>query len=963
MDKQRLNDIIESMADWVWEIDSQGRYTFVSDRVEAILGYRPDELLGKTPLDFMPADEAARLTPILGLILDTKAPFRDLQNANLHRDGSIRQILTSGVPILGPDESLLGFRGTDKDITRRQEVEDRLRESESQLKAIFDNSFIGIMLLTDDRIITRANSRLAQILGYASPSEIIGLSVRELHLSEDRFIEFGKLFYEQLSNRDQSHIDYSLRRKDGSALHCMLSGKALDTAIPTDLAKGVIWIVDDIDDLKRAERALRESEARYRALFESGSEGMMVLRDGRFVTINMAARHMLGLDLDDSSCDLDPAALSPPTQPDGQDSASKAGQMIALALQHGTHRFEWEHQRHNGGRFQVEVTLSRVNLEGDDTLLVTWYDLSHQHQIEYLSYHDQLTNLPNAHLLRERLSQTLKFAGFSRSRVAILTLDLDGFRHVMDSHRHEVWEQVLKSLAIRLVAHSPPDAIVARVSGDVFTLIIDNAVDRDWTTQQARRLQDCLHAPLPLLHGGELCMTVCIGIALYPDDGRDAIELLRDAGSALHSAKRNGSGSIAFYTPEMTTSSANRLQLLQQLRQALQCDEFELHYQPKIDLATATIVGSEALIRWRRPDGVLVSPGEFIPLVETTDLVHPVGHWVLQAALQQMRTWSAASLPPQIVSINIAGPQFASETLPDEIAAALAETGIPPSLFQIELLESQLLDDPDKARRQLIAIRKLGVTVALDDFGTGYSSLSYLSGFPVDFLKIDRSFVNNLVEDAGNLAIVRATIAMAHGLGMRVVAEGVETDAQIALLHRLGCDVVQGYRTGKPMPAADFARLIAADPGTVLPPALIKLTTQGVLIVEDDPVQRRLLSAQLTNRGLTIFAVDCAEAVWEILDHEQIYLLIADYGLPGMDGITLLEQTRQRYPDIVRIMLSAASEAAIPSGAINRGGVFRYLTKPCRTEHLRAAAREGVQLARMLRQTRVESLPEPNATA
>lgn len=962
MDKQRLNDIIESMADWVWEVDSQMRYTFVSGRVEAILGYRPDELLGKTPFDLMPVEETARLTPIVQDILVRKAPFRDLHNVNRHRDGSIRHSLTNGIPVLGTDGTLLGFRGTDRDITSENNVEERLRESDAQLLAIAENMLIGIMLLTDDHVIARANDRLAEILGYASPADMIGLSTRALHLSEDRFIEFGRTVHEPLRQREQLHVEYQLRRQNGSPVHCVLSGRALDAGKPADLSRGLLWVVDDVDDLKRTQRALRESEARYRALFESSNEGMLVIRDGRFVSVNLAAQRILGLEFPDGCCDLALASVSPLTQPDGQDSAIKARQMIELALQRGTHRFEWEYQRGDGGRFRVEATLSRIQLDDDDALLVTWYDLSRQHEIDYLSYHDQLTHLPNARLLRERLTQTIKFAGFARSRVAVLTLDLDGFKHVMDSHRLEVWEQVLKTLAGRLVANSPTAAIVARMNGDVFTIALDDAVDQDWAIHQARRLQACLYAPLRLQDGGELCVTVCIGIALYPDHARDALELMRDAGSALHAAKQAGPGSVVLYAPEMTTASSRRLQLLQQLRQALQCDEFELHYQPKIDLATATIIGSEALIRWRRPDGVLVAPGEFIPLVETTDLVHPVGRWVLHAVLRQMRSWSAAALPLLPVSINIAGPQFVSGTLPEEIAAALSEAGIAPALLQIELLESLLLNDPEQARRQLTAIRELGVTVALDDFGTGYSSLGYLSGFPIDFLKIDRGFINRLTEDPGNLAIVRATIAMAHGLGMRAVAEGVETDAQLTLLHRLGCDLVQGYYTGRPMSADAFAHLIAADPRTVLPPALIKLTTQGVLIVEDDPTQRQLLVAQLANQGVDVFAVECAEAAGEVLAAEQIHLLIADYGLPGMDGITLLQQTREQYPEIVRIMLSAASDADIPAAAINRGGVFRYLTKPCRTADLRDTVREGVQLARMLRQMSRTTMNHPGAS-
>jgi EAL domain-containing protein (putative c-di-GMP-specific phosphodiesterase class I)/CheY-like chemotaxis protein len=454
------------------------------------------------------------------------------------------------------------------------------------------------------------------------------------------------------------------------------------------------------------------------------------------------------------------------------------------------------------------------------------------------------------------------------------------------------------------------------------------------------------------VNGSELYMTECIGIALYPDDATDASELLRKAGSALHKAKDLGPGSIMLYTPEMTIRSTKRLHLLQQLRNALRHEEFELHFQPKIDLTTARIVGAEALIRWRRPDGTLVSPGEFIPVVESSDLVHPVGRWVLYAALQQLNLWAAAEVPLVTISINIAGPQFARGTLPEDIAAALAATGVAPKLLQIELLESQLLSDPDQTRRQLTAIRALGVSVAIDDFGTGYSSLSYLSSFPVDDLKIDRSFIHNLTENTGNLAIVRATIAMARELAIHTVAEGVETADELALLHRLGCDLVQGYFTGKPQAAADFAQLVSAEPIKVLPPMLFRLITHGVLLVEDDLLQRHLFVAQLQRSGFAVFAVETAEAVWDILEKEDIDVLVTDYRLPGMDGIMLLQYTRERHPEIARIMLSAANEANIPAAAINRGGVFRYLTKPCRPKDLCEAVREGIQLAQTLRQVR-----------
>jgi len=946
----RLSDIINSIIDW--EIDLQGCYTVIAGCVDEIFGYRIEELLGKNKLELMVSTEAERWHPIWQDIVAHQMPFKHLYYAIQHRDGSNHILLTSGVPVFNQDGTLRGFRGTDRDVTTEKTIQDQLQEQGVQLQAIFDHSFVGIMLLTKERVITRANQRLAHILGYQHPRELIGLSVQAIHISDAHFNEFGQRFYAQLKQHPQTHIEYQLRRKDGSAFHCLISGKALDANIPSDLSKGVIWIIDDIEDFKYTERALRESEARYRALFESSSEGMAIIREGRFASMNLTARRLFGLEHVNDNDELSPANLSPLLQPDGQNSALKAQQMMMFALQNGSHRFEWQHRHRDGKCFQVEVSLTRIHIEDETALLSTMRDLSYQYEIDYLSYHDQLTHLPNANLLRDRLAQTIKFAAFSQTKVVALTLDLDGFKHVMDAHQHDIWEQVLKTQAARLAAHTPFGTLVARTSGDVFTVILDEVNDQQQAIQHAQRIQEGLHKPLLLNNGQELYMTECIGIAFYPDDATDANELLRKAGSALHKAKDLGPGSIMRYEPEMTLCSTNRLQLLQQLRQAVQFEEFELHFQPKINLTTARIIGGEALIRWRRADGRLVSPAEFIPIVESSDLVHSVGRWVLYAALQHLQQWTADGVPVVPISINIAGPQFARGTLPEEIASALTATGVAPALLQIELLESQLLSDPEQTRRQLNAIRALGVSVALDDFGTGYSSLSYLSRFPVDFLKIDRSFIRHLTENTGNLAIVRATLAMARGLDIETVAEGVETADEVTLLHRLGCHLVQGYFTGKPQPATDFAHLISTLPELALPAVLFRLITHGVLLVEDDPLQRHLFMAQLHRHGFAVFAVETAESVWEVLATEDIEAVVTDYRLPGMDGVTLLQQIRERHPEVARIMLSAASEANIPAAAINRGGVFRYLTKPCRAQDLCDAVRDGIHLTQMMRQSR-----------
>jgi diguanylate cyclase (GGDEF)-like protein len=433
----------------------------------------------------------------------------------------------------------------------------------------------------------------------------------------------------------------------------------------------------------------------------------------------------------------------------------------------------------------------------------------YQVQLEHQANYDALTGLPNRSLLNDRLRQAV-YAQRGQRNIAVAFMDLDHFKLINDSLGHSTGDKLLKGMAERLRAVLREGDTVGRVGGDEFVLILNDQTNEEVVFRTMQRIAAKVAEPI-VIEGRELYVTCSAGISLYPQDGRDVDTLLRNADAAMYRAKEHGRANFQFYTSEMNERVSDRLALESALRRALERREFLLHYQEKVDLRTGEIIGAEALVRWSHPEWGLVRPARFIPIAEETGLIVPLGEWVVHEAARQARAWLDAGLDPGIVSVNLSARQFRQEGLVRSVSRILEETGLDPARLEMELTESMVMHNMETAVATLQGLKSLGVTLSVDDFGTGYSSLSYLKDLPIDTLKIDRAFVRDIGTgaEAEDGILAQAIISLAHAMHLKVIAEGVETDAQVHFLKRHGCDQVQGFLYGEPVPPAEFARLLA----------------------------------------------------------------------------------------------------------------------------------------------------------
>ena len=430
---------------------------------------------------------------------------------------------------------------------------------------------------------------------------------------------------------------------------------------------------------------------------------------------------------------------------------------------------------------------------------------------------DALTDLPNRNLYLDRLGQSLVEAERDKRPVGVLFVDIDRFKNVNDSFGHSTGDLLLVEIAARLQAAVRPGDTVGRLGGDEFAIALAHLAHPEDAAQVAQKIVNAIAAPSEL-GAHRVYVSASIGIGLFPNDGKEPDTLLRNADIAMYRAKESGRNACQFYLPAMNERALGRMRLESELRGALQRDEFVLHYQPKVSLSTGKISGLEALLRWKPAGRALVSPAEFIPLLEDTGLIVPIGKWVIATVCAQVRRWQSAGLAPPPVAVNLSARQFQQDDVAASIAALLAASGMDPALLEIELTESILMSDAESAVQALQKIKALGVGLSLDDFGTGYSSLAYLRRFPLDALKIDRAFIRDVGTDADDGTIARAIINLAASLRLKVIAEGVETEAQIAFLHTHGCDEMQGFYFSRPLPVDEMARLLRDGVCLALPP-------------------------------------------------------------------------------------------------------------------------------------------------
>jgi len=466
-------------------------------------------------------------------------------------------------------------------------------------------------------------------------------------------------------------------------------------------------------------------------------------------------------------------------------------------------------RRADGEKLWVELFLAPVRSEmGAVTHFVgvlndVTYRKNAEARLNHLANHDALTGLPNRNLLNDRLAHAI--ARRREDMAAVLFLDLDRFKLINDSYGHDVGDELLRAVAARLVGCLRDEDTVARLGGDEFVVLLEDLPGGDAAATIAGKVAGRLAEPL-MIGGRELPVAASIGIALYPRDGRDAQDLLKNADTAMYRAKEAGRGGFCFFAGEMNAHALRRLTLENELRRALDGGELEVFYQPQVTMDSGRLIGAEALVRWRHPLRGLVSPIDFIPVAEETGLIVALGEQVLRIACRQIADWQRRGLPPLTVAVNLSPRQFRQADLVTVIAAIIAETGVDPARLELEITESAAMQNADSTVAALQRLRAMGVSLAIDDFGTGYSSLSYLKRFPIDKLKIDRSFILGVPADGDDTAIVQAIAAMAGSLGLKLLAEGVENEAQRGFLAAFGCAAAQGYLFGRPQPAADFER-------------------------------------------------------------------------------------------------------------------------------------------------------------
>ena len=597
-------------------------------------------------------------------------------------------------------------------------------------------------------------------------------------------------------------------QKRGSWRHRRKDGTILDVEIvchPLNFrgTESILVAAHDVTERKRAEQSLQQAEEKYRGIFEDSVIGIFqATLDRRLVSINRTLAQMHGYDSSEEMME-DVSMRSPQLFVD----PSRMSELAQIVTDGGTARgAELEIYRRDGTTKWVRMNLRGIRDASGEVVLregtvedITEHKVATE-RIKFLAYYDALTELPQRALLQDRLEHALAAARRRHEKIALLFLDLDRFKSINDSFGHSFGDIVLKAVAQRLKACAREQDTVARVGGDEFLILLDGVKDTADAAIAAERIMRAMNASLEV-QGHSFSVGCSIGLSMYPEHGMDGETLIKNADAAMYCAKEAGRGNVRFFTDEMNAQAVERLAMDKNLRLALEREEFFLVYQPQMEIESGKITGFEALIRWQHPEMGLVPPDRFIPVAENNGLILPIGEWVLRTACAQARKWQDAGLPAVPVAVNVSAVQFRQESFCALVRKVLQETGLPPQYLELELTESVLMSNADVTLSVLQELKEMGMKLAIDDFGTGYSSLSYLRQFPVDKLKIDKSFIRDAVEGCGDAAITTAIISMSKSLRLKVIAEGVETEAQLFFLREHRCDEIQGYYFSKPLSA------------------------------------------------------------------------------------------------------------------------------------------------------------------
>jgi diguanylate cyclase (GGDEF)-like protein/PAS domain S-box-containing protein len=578
------------------------------------------------------------------------------------------------------------------------------------------------------------------------------------------------------------------------------------------LAEGMNGMLDDLEasqiELSKSE-AMRRSEQHYRDLVEVCPDAVLILCGSKCVYANAAAARLLHFESAEQLIDVDISTLLRPEY------LARLGSQIRKIIDAGepSIRFESRMSRADGSLADVEIAGIMFDYECKPALQLVVRDMTdnkdYQRQLDHLAHHDHLTGLPNRLLFSDRLSQRLADSRRYNHMTAVLFIDLDRFKAVNDTMGHKLGDILLKEIAGRLSNSLRDVDTVARMGGDEFTVILSNVASLEEVALVAQRTLESI-SELLAIGDREIYLTASIGVSLYPNDGLDAETLVRNADAAMYKAKECGGNNYQMYTQELNALIMEKMKLEMDLRKALERNEFMLYYQPRVNMQTGQVLGMEALVRWKHPELGVILPGRFIPIAEETGLIVPMSEWIIRTACTQNKAWQDAGLPPISVAVNVSARHFHNhEDLVGTVKEALEISGLDPTYLEIEITEGIVMQDSDLAAKILMELRTLGVKCSVDDFGIGYSSLTYLKTLPLNIIKIDRSFVQEIANNSDDAAIAQAIVSMAHSMNLRVIAEGIETLDQLELLKKLSCDEMQGYFISHAVPPDEFAQFLS----------------------------------------------------------------------------------------------------------------------------------------------------------
>jgi diguanylate cyclase (GGDEF)-like protein/PAS domain S-box-containing protein len=843
--ERRFRETFDQVAVGIVHTSFDGRYLQVNQKFCEMLGHTESDLVGQEAAVFTHPDDRERGRQFRQLMWEGKLRNFTEEKRYVRKDGSV--IWTNRTVSLARDADgkPMYFIRVIEDITERKEIEERYR-------ATFDNAPVGIMhTAVDSYRILSANHKLADMLGY-SQEELLGMTSTDVVHADYRFSDRPKYMDPILSDRTQSFAsERKFVRKDGSSLWVNRTVSLVKDAAGNPLY--FIRIVEDISERKQAEQRQTMEHAITRVLAEAQTLAEAIPRIIQTICETMGwhcgarwqmdkeagllcCRETWGIETPEISAFVAStrdrrvapvpvgqglvrrtfAAGRPVWITDiARDEEFKRRQFAEHADLHGAFGFPLL-----GGNEVLGVMefFHRDVREPDEMLIQIAHSIGSQigqymvrmqaeEAVKFVAMHDALTGLPNRVMFHQRLSHALAQARRYERRLAVLFIDLDRFKIINDTLGHESGDALLREVAKRLSDNLRASDTVARLGGDEFVVLVEQAGETQDLAGVAQKLIAALTAGFPL-HEEEYHVTASIGISAFPDDGDDVQTLLKNADIAMYRAKEQGRNAFRFYSAQMNVHSMERLALESNLRRAIERQELTLHYQPQVHMRRGHITGMEALVRWQHPDLGLVPPDQFIQIAEESGLIVPMGEWVLHTACEAQRAWHSRGVVDVTVAVNLSARQFVHGDLAKEVMRALERTGCPANCLELEITESMVMHSPERAVEVLNQLQEMGVSVAIDDFGIGYSSLAYLKRFPIDSLKIDRSFIMDIPGDKGDAAITQAVIAMAHSLELKVIAEGVETRQQFNFLRKHRCDEMQGYYFSAALPLDEAISLL-----------------------------------------------------------------------------------------------------------------------------------------------------------